>query len=619
MLESGFNSYGHKRKIHLHHQPRTTKGRGLVHYYSLATSFFEDGKNQKRIIWTVGELTDEQAEAWRVILRGMNGQIAVENLVDIESVVVQGDQSYLDVLTLNELWLKLGLHKLFDQSFDHGKKMSTEQVARVLTINRLLSPQAKVKTVEWFQTTLLPTILGVDPTAYERNKVFRELDGIHRAKPAIEKAFLKFSKAECKDFSAYYFDGSTSWFEGTHCALAEGDIEKTRGYFPKVLGLMLITDSKGYPVAWEVVNGNRHDTTEFKNFVDRIKLEYKIDNLTYCFDRGVASIANFSLETERQEEFVSAIRDNQIRKILDLNPFEKTRQKIVTHVEEVRNGSAPKAPPRRVAGIDQFLSFDDNRFFRDLGVKGDHRYIASFSHDLFIKESEERSRRLDRSLSDISELNIELALAKGDRDYNATERELLEILSKHGFREFIEYTLVPLTTSNKAQSFRIECGIKIEKIEESALTDGILVYITNHIERKTGTDDFIQSGREIVAHYKGKWVVENAFREMKSFLELRPFFVWTDDHVKAHYDIAIMACFINNYICKRLEDIDVSIRGFYSQLKKAAPVRFLAPGQGAPTVCKLAPIPEPIKEFVKKLGIPNAVSPSVHRSHRVFP
>src|SRR5262249_5907469 len=163
----------------------------------------------------------------------------------------------------------------------------------ILTINRLLNPSSKVRTVEWLKGTLLPKIMGIDGQSYDRNKIFRELAAIHGAKEKIEKLFWSHSQKERRQYDAYYFDGSTSWFEGGKCPLAEADLEKTRGFFPKVLGLMLITDNQGFPVAWEVVNGHAKDTKELKGFVDRISKDFGIKEITYCFDRGVASDSNF--------------------------------------------------------------------------------------------------------------------------------------------------------------------------------------------------------------------------------------------------------------------------------------------------------------------------------------
>jgi hypothetical protein len=69
MSESSINKYGHRRKIHLYHQPRTTKSRGRVDYYSLATCYFEAGKNKKKVLQTIGELTPIEVEQYKFLLQ----------------------------------------------------------------------------------------------------------------------------------------------------------------------------------------------------------------------------------------------------------------------------------------------------------------------------------------------------------------------------------------------------------------------------------------------------------------------------------------------------------------------------------------------------------------------
>jgi ribosomal protein S25 len=68
----------------------------------------------------------------------------------------------LDVLAMNTLWKKLALHKVFDNKRSNGKKISTEEVARILTINRLLHPSSKIRTIKWFSQTMLATIMDID-------------------------------------------------------------------------------------------------------------------------------------------------------------------------------------------------------------------------------------------------------------------------------------------------------------------------------------------------------------------------------------------------------------------------------------------------------------------------
>ena len=94
--------------------------------------------------------------------------------------------------------------------------------------------------------------------------------------------------------------------------------------------------------------------------------------------------------------------------------------------------------------------------------------------------------------------------------------------------------------------------LKKEVIRKKAQTDGLMVYITDHTEMDDDKLYFKMSAYEIVKHYQDKFVVENAFRELKSFLELRPMFVRSEEHIKGHFDITVMSYFINNYIYRKL-------------------------------------------------------------------
>ena len=615
MADPQVNSYGNKRRIHLHRQPRTSKKRGLIEYYSLASCFFDGGKNQKKIIFGIGELTKEQAEQYRLLLRALNGQIPSDQIIDIESIVFGDERQYLDVLAMNALWCQLGLDKVFNSERSNGQRIATEHVARILTINRLLDPRPKVRTVEWLAGTLLPSIMDIDGDAYDRNKIFRELTSIHGTKDKLERLFWTYSQKERGKYDAYYFDGSTSWFEGNKCPLAEADLEKTRGFFPKVVGLMLITDNQGFPVAWEAVNGHAKDTTELKGFVERITKEYGIKEITYCFDRGVASESNFDLITSCKSKYISAIRDNQIKDVFDLEKFKAVRVKITDKICGNEETVVSESTTRRIVGIDGFLSLDDNIFFKDLGVVKGKRYVVSFNYELFIKGHHERQAQIERALLEIAEKNADLKNAKGDRDYNATERDLLEILSKQRVRSYFEYKLMPLTSDRKAQSFKIECQINRAKIQTDQLTDGLLVFITDHVEKRNNLD-FIVTSADIVAHYKGKHVVENAFRELKSFIELRPIYVWTTEHVKAHYDISIIACFINNYINVKIKQLDKSLRDFHAHLVKAGRVAQLVAPSGL-KIFKLKKVTEDTQRYFDRLGINDILSPQLHRCHSV--
>lgn len=608
---------GPKSRIHLYHQPKKTS-QGMVSYYSLATCYKQDGHHKKRILQRIGRLTPEQADKYRTLLKAINDPRLAVELCSLDQVAVKGDRSYLDVLMLSALWERLGLDKIFSQQVLPNQKLSTEQVARILTINRLLAPMSKVKTIPWLLTTLLPKVLGFDPAAYGKTKVFRELDRIHSHKAAIEKLFATFSAArKSQAYDVYYFDGSTSWFEGSKCPLAKYDLEKTRGFFAGVVSLMLVTDKNGFPVAWDIEDGHAKDVACFKGIAKRLK-DNGISEITYCFDRGVASLANYRTAAKLKAKFISGIKDNQIKGVLDLSKFQRTRTRILEAIKE----PAPKAR-RRIVDIDSFLSHDQNIFFKDLGVMPDKfRYVASFNVDLFHIEQQTREKHIHEALAAIAEKNIELRSAKKDRHFSTTERDVLALLKKYQVKEFFDYTLLLIAVDKKVQSYRIECSLNKAKIQELSMTDGLLIYITDHVEKSaTG---FRVHASELIGHYKRKYLIENAFREMKSYLDLRPFHVRLEDHVEAHFDIAVISYFMNNFILSHLsvdDDLEdgaaMSLRGFYEALGDIALATELVVPSGA-SIFKLKPIPDAIKLTATRLGIASVLSPSLHASHGVF-
>ena len=603
-------------RVHLFHQPKKMRQGGTIDYYSIATCYKEGAKNKKKILQRVGRLTREQAENYRTLLKAINEPSQAGRFCALDQIMFKEERRYFDVLALNAIWKKLGLASAFPAETNANQKLATESVARILTINRLLAPTSKVGTISWLGSTLLPKILGFDLDAYGKTKIFRELDKIHAQKPVIEKLFADFSaRQKSEGVDVYFFDGTTSWFEGSKCDLAKYDLEKTRGFYPKVVALMLVTDKNGYPIAWDVEDGNTKDTSCFEGLAQRVYRDYGVSEITYCFDRGIASLSNFRAAAKYRAKFITGIKDNQIKAVFDLITFEKTRAKLLDASRE----SATKER-RRIVEIDGFFSYGHDIFFKDLGVTGGMRHIASFNVDAYHTESHARRRRLDECLRAISDKNVELAHAKKDRAFDVTERVLLAILAKYQARELLDYTLMPLTVAMKVQSFEIKCSLKRSKFEELGQTDGLMLYITDHIEPdpKRG---FQLHASEIIAYYKRKYIIENAFREMKSFLDLRPFHVWTEAHVKAHYDVAVVACFINNFILRSFDEAidgdDMSLRSFYRLLNGAGTAVQLVAPSGV-SIFKMKPLPAALRPILSRMGLASVYSPSLHTSHGVY-
>ena len=71
-----------------------------------------------------------------------------------------------------------------------------------------------------------------------------------------------------------------------------------------------------------------------------------------------------------------------------------------------------------------------------------------------------------------------------------------------------------------------------EKLKKYKETMGFYSIVTSEIEE----DD-----REIINRYHGLSRIEDSFRIIKSDLEGRPIYVWTEEHIKAHFLICFIA------------------------------------------------------------------------------
>ncbi len=90
---------------------------------------------------------------------------------------------------------------------------------------------------------------------------------------------------------------------------------------------------------------------------------------------------------------------------------------------------------------------------------------------------------------------------------------------------------------------------KDDVIRADTLLDGVCVFVTNHTERNGR--DFTVKPQAIIRAYRNKVKIEDVFKNVKSFLKLRPFFVNTDEHVSAVYTICMIAYFLNKYLANQ--------------------------------------------------------------------
>ena len=154
--------------------------------------------------------------------------------------------------------------------------------------------------------------------------------------------------------------------------------------------------------------------------------------------------------------------------------------------------------------------------------------------------------------------------AKKSRNRNKTKDRIDKQLKAMKAMNFVDYDLKPLVIKAEGKeinSFRIapkETDRNREAIKKSWRTDGLWVIVTNNSSKEDDKNGFAED--DLIRAYRDKNKIEKAFKDVKSFIRIQPFNVWTPKHVRAHYTICVLSYLLDITIANRLKEVDIGVR-----------------------------------------------------------
>ncbi len=589
----------------MHLSYSTSKYKGKTYKsYSLAESYRDGNKVKKRRLCKIGKLTDRQAEQIKLICKVSKNREQI--VCQLDNLVVKESKSYLDISIVNELWKKWKLDSAFEFNITDSE-LSTHHIAKILTINRCTDPCSHYSVPQWARGTALADVLDMDLSNLNDDKIYYELDKISQNKVLIENHLFKQTFSDSPEsYEFINYDLSTSYFVGYKCALSafgKGKIE-CHGRRQVLLGVLI--NDQGYPFKWDVFPGNKAEVKTLKQNIDACMKRFKLSgkNVTIVFDRGIISDDNASMINNAEMKYISALDRNQITPSgVNLEVFRDLTINGLT-----KNDTIPKG----------FKKFDDYQYYYDTGIINKKRLVTGFNQALFKEDRTNRDEKMVFFSDFVKNLNNNLKNAKKDRkkdaQKNRIENELKRLKLKRFYEDPIYHPiLVKRTlkdgTKKGIQSFKVEISKKIDAIASDKLLDGVCVFVTNHTERQGR--GFKIKPHEIIKAYRDKTKVEDVFKNVKSFLKLRPFFVNTASHVKAVYTICMLAYFINRHLANKRKELGekdyLNSRELYTPFKNIDYVS-LEDGATGHTIKKSVELPEKTKDLLVNLGLAHILS-----------
>ena len=223
---------------------------------------------------------------------------------DFSQEIEQVEQILNGVTRLKLVGIELVLGKIFDEI---GFNKIQDELFRSLVLYRLVYPKSKLKTTEY--------LYRYEQKEWNEDAIYHYMDKLHSTqKELVQKISYEHTlKVLGGQINVVFYDVTTLYFEIDQ----EDELRKTgfskegKHQSPQII-LGLLVSRNGYPLAYEIYQGNKFEGHTLLPVIDSFKSKYKIDKLTIIADSGLLSQSNIDeLQTKGYEFILGARIKNQ--------------------------------------------------------------------------------------------------------------------------------------------------------------------------------------------------------------------------------------------------------------------------------------------------------------------
>jgi transposase len=488
-------------------------------YYSLCESVRLSAQRvvQRRLL-SLGELNTTQVERWQrsiEVMQQEGGSRQYRLFTDREGAAPPDAPDVCEVILSSlsvrhprqfgacwlgsRLWQELGLDQFFSEALrDRRGPIAWSKVLELLAVNRLCDPQSELGVHQrWFGSTAMDVVLGTEEAVAAKDRLYRALDKALQHKEALEthlaKRWQDLFGANCE---LLLYDLTSTYFEGQAAGASKADFGYSRDHRPdcRQLILALVVTEEGFPLSYEVFEGNRADVTTLEEILDSVQRKHGSLGRVWIFDRGIVSEENLALLRQRGAFYLVATPKRQ------LNAFER---------------ELLQEDWTQVAGRPQIQV--------KLRERDSELYVLTRSQDRAEKEREIRMRALRGLRKDLSKLS------KSVRTGRLRQRDL--ILKRLGRLEERWPKAWPYLKTVDLSDAGLVWRWDRRKLRSAWLQQGTYLLRTNLTRGDPET---------LWRHYLQLTEVESVFRTFKSVLNLRPIWHQIQPRIEAHILIAFL-------------------------------------------------------------------------------
>ncbi len=500
------------------------------HYYSISEKLVcAGGHRVERHVFYLGEINDSQREGWLKLIEAFDvasqqqtklALFASERPVPIHAADF-GVQVRLAEFRIHRprqwgacwvfmlLWEQLKLEGFWGQRLKASREhTSWYHVLMVLCAYRLIDPGSEWRLHrEWYDKSAMADLLNEDFALVAKDNLYRCLDKLVEHKVAL----FSFLQERWKDlfgitYDVLLYDLTSTYFESDP-PFVPGD-KRQFGYSRDKRSdcvqvvIALVVTPEGFPLAYEVLSGNTSDRTTLKAFLEKIQSQYGKARRIWVMDRGIPteeSLQHMRQQTDPPIQYVVGTPKGQL-------------SKLETALLKLSWQEARPSVQVKLLAQEQEL------------------FVLVNSQARVSKERAIRRRKLKNLWGRLKEL-------KEQRPSYETLLMKLGAAKAAAGRvwSLVEVTLPQVPRSKKGRQQRVagfEFALQKDKLRQVFKREGRYVLRTNLKESDPA---------KVWEFYLQLVEVEEAFKNLKGDLSIRPIFHQLERRIEAHVFVCFLA------------------------------------------------------------------------------
>ena len=539
----------------------------------------EYGKIKHRTIKKIGYLDelekqfDNPIEHFKNIAKEKNNnEITEYTIKNLNTKTIDGNvnSKNLGYIVLKKIYKELQIDNFLSNEQKKLKmKYDLNQIFELLIFSRILFPASKNETFN-------NKDIFFEKFDFSLKDLYRSLDYFNGFRDDILKLIWDNTKDKYnRDTSISYYDTTNYYFEISYNdedLIDENGTILEKGYRKKgpskehrktpIISMGLLMDKIGIPLSYDLFPGNESEKLQMRPALKSTKAKYGIDRTIIVADRGQNTSDNLVFIAGKNDDdhtnhdgyvygqsIIGADKEFKTWAISQdgfVNDYVYDEDgNLVTYKERIEDedGKLLRYEEKPV-----IFKHKSRVYAKKVKIKKDNKRKVNYT--VYQKQMIYYSKQY----ADRQKHERENAIKKA-KDLIENPGKYTQATS-YGCTKYINNIRFDEETGEIPKG--LELSLKLDKIKEEEKFDGYYSIVTSEKDL---------SDKEIRDIYKGLWKIEESFKITKSNLETRPVYVWTKEHIEAHF----LTCFISLVIIRLLEyktNRKYSTRKMIDSLKK---------------------------------------------------